>query len=165
MSIKCFVLVSVLALFLGTSALAEPILTLPLDDVKNLGTTIRSDATVRAEGRAAVRITTQWPTTICLGVIPHVGVDNSKLIFQAQVKSQELQGTAFLEMWCRVAGAQYFSRGMDSVVTGNMDWKTLETPFVLQAGQKAETVTLNIVINGKGTVWVDDVRIRKTDLE
>lgn len=86
MSIKLFVLASVLALFLGTSALAELILTLPLDDVKNLGTTIHSDATIRAEGRAAARITTQWPTTICLGVIPHVGVDNSKLIFQAQVK-------------------------------------------------------------------------------
>jgi hypothetical protein len=86
-------------------------------------------------------------------------VDNSRLLYQARVKSQDLQGAAFLEMWCLVGGSDYFSRGMDSVVTGTMDWKKLETPFILQSGQWAEEVTLNIVVNGKGTVWIDDVRL------
>ena len=60
-------------------------------------------------------------------------------------------------MWCEVGGGRYFSRGMNSKVAGTMDWLILQTPFFLQAGQKVNRVTLNIVINGKGTVWVDDV--------
>jgi hypothetical protein len=45
-----------------------------------------------------------------------------------------------------------------------MDWSTLQTPFFLQPGQSAKMVTLNIVINGKGTVWVDDVHLLKEPL-
>ena len=81
------------------------------------------------------------------------------------VKSEKLEGTAYLEMWCHVGGGQYFSRGMNSVVTGTMDWTTLHTPFFLQPGQRAQKATLNIVINGKGTVWVDEVALSKAPLK
>ena len=37
--------------------------------------------------------------------------------------------------------------------------------FARNAGQKAEKVTLNIVINGKGTVWVDDLILLKEPLK
>ena len=60
-----------------------------------------------------------------------------------------------------VGGGRYFSRGMNSVVAGTMDWQTLQTMFILQAEQKAKRVLLNIVINGQGTVWVDDVVLLK----
>jgi len=75
-----------------------------------------------------------------------------------------LEGTAFLEMWCHVGGGQYFSRGMNSFVSGTSEWKKLETPFFLQAGQKAEKAILGIVINGKGTVWIDEIRLSKEPL-
>ena len=54
---------------------------------------------------------------------------------------------------------------MESVVSGTTDWKTLQTPFFLKEGQRATKVTLNIVINGKGTVWVDDVKLLKEPLK
>ena len=64
------------------------------------------------------------------------------------------------------SGLDFWSRcGMNSVATATTDWKKLETPFFLQPGQKAEKVTINIVINGKGTVWVDDVRLLKAPLK
>jgi len=68
-------------------------------------------------------------------------------------------------MWCQVAGKQYFSRGLDSVVSGSSGWTTLETPFLLAAGQTVEKVILNIVVNGKGTVWVDDVTLFRESLQ
>jgi hypothetical protein len=68
-------------------------------------------------------------------------------------------------MWCHIGGGQYFSRGMNSVITGTTDWKKLETPFILQPGQKAEKVTLNIVVNGKGKLWIDDIRLLKEPLK
>ncbi len=138
---------------------------LALDDAASLGTTIATDPAVKQEGNGSVRISTAWPTTICLGEVPDLDVENAQLIYQARVRSEELEGTAFLEMWAHVGGGQFFSRGMNSLVTNTMDWKTLQTPFFLQPGQRAKKATLNIVINGKGTVWVDDVRLLKKPLE
>jgi hypothetical protein len=91
-------------------------------------------------------------------------VEGATLVYKAKVKS-DLDGTAFLEMWVNVAGGQYFSRGMNDTVSQKTNWKTIQTPFVFQKGQKPEKVTLNLVINGKGTVWIDDVVLSKERLK
>jgi hypothetical protein len=111
-----------------------------------------------------VRISTLGPTTICLAEVSKLNVENAKLVYQAKVRSEALEGTALLEMWCHVGGGQYFSRGMNSFVSGTSEWKKLETPFFLQAGQKAEKAIMGIVINGKGTVWIDEIRLSKEPL-
>ena len=157
----CFLLL----FLLNPLARGNELMKLDLDDASSLGTTVSGDPTVKQEGNGSIKITTLWPTTICLGEVEGLNVENGQLIYRAQVKSEKLEGTAFLEMWCHVGGGQYFSRGMNSVVTGTMDWKTLQTPFFLQPGQKTKKATLNIVINGKGTVWVDDVRLLKEPLK
>jgi hypothetical protein len=64
-------------------------------------------------------------------------------------------------MWAHVDGGQYFSRGMNDAVQGTSDWKTIQTPFLFEKGQKPGKVTLNIVINGTGTVWVDDIGLSR----
>lgn len=146
-------------------AQADELRKLSLDDASSLGTTVSTDLTTKQEGNGSIRISTVWPTTICLGEVQDLNVENARLIYRARVKSETLEGTAFLEMWCQVGGGRYFSRGMNSVVSGTMDWKTLQTPFLLQPGQNAKKATLNIVINGKGTVWVDDVHLVKEALK
>ena len=155
---------SVLLLSLIPPAAASDLGKLSLDDAAALGTTISTDLEVKQEGAGAIRISTAWPTIISLGEVD-LALENARVIYQAKVKSAGLEGTAFLEMWCHVAGGQYFSRGMNSVVTDTMDWKTLRTPFILQPGQRATKATLNLVINGTGTVWVDDVRLLEEPLQ
>ena len=155
----------VLVLFiLIPSAGGQELQRLPLDSISSLGTTVSTDLAVKKEGKGSIKISTEGPTNICLGVVQPLNVENARLIYQARVKSEQLEGTAFLEMWCEVGGGRYFSRGMNSTVAGTMDWQTLQTPFFLQAGQKAKRVTLHIVVNGKGTVWVDDVVLFKKPL-
>ncbi len=44
-------------------------------------------------------------------------------------------------------------------------WKVIETPFFLKAGERTEKVTLNLVINGTGTVWVDDIVLSREPLK
>lgn len=154
-----------LLLLLMPSAQGNELRNLTLDNASTLGTTVSTDVTVKHEGNGSIRISTLWPTTICLGEVKGLDVENAKLVYRAKVKSEKLEGNAFLEMWCHVGGGQYFSRGMNSAVTGSMDWKTLQTPFFLQPGQKVNKATLNIVINGKGTVWVDDVHLLKKPLK
>lgn len=137
---------------------------LNLDELSSLGLTLSNDSEVKTEGTASLRITTSWPTTICLGEVSGLDIDNVKLLYQASVKS-EMSGQAYLEMWVHTGDGQYFSRGQNDMVTEKTDWKKIQTPFFLQKGQKAMKVTLNLVVNGKGTIWVDDISLRSEPLQ
>ncbi len=151
-------------LSLAGQADAQDLKKLSLDDASALGLKIETDAGVKAEGKASVKITTLWPTNVCLGEVAGLDVEGASLVYRARVRS-DLDGSAFLEMWVHVGGGQYFSRGLDNPIQGKSDWKTLRTPFHFQKGQKPEKVTLNLVVNGKGTVWVDDVVLSKEPLK
>ena len=164
-AIQVLAAISLLFFLLNTPAQASELSKLNLDDTSLLGTTVSADSTVKQEGNGSIKISTVWPTTICLGEVQELNVENAEIIYRAKVKSERLEGNVFLEICCHVGGGQYFSRGLNSVASGTMDWRTLQTAFFLQPGQIAEKATLNIVINGKGTVWVDDVLLLKEPLK
>ena len=151
----------IIALTLSASLCrAEVLKKLGLDDASSATPRIEVDTQEKVEGQSSLKITTQWPTTICLGEIVAPSIDNGKLVYSAKVKTA-LVGSALLEMWVQVGGGRYFSRNMDDAVSQNTDWKTIKTPFIFQKGQKPEKVTLNLVINGTGTVWIDDIILSK----
>jgi len=143
---------------------AEEIKRMSLDDAAALGTTIQTDLAEKTEGRGSVRITTRHPTTVCIGEVEGLDVENARLVYAAAVKS-DLAGSAYLEMWAFVGQGQYFSKGLTDPIEGKSDWKTLQTPFLFKKGQRPKKVTLNLVINGRGTVWIDEVRLHKKALD
>ena len=160
---KDFVVVA--ALVLATViARAEDLKKMSLDDPSSASPKIEADTKVKVEGASSLKITTQWPTTVCLGEVAGPDIENAILVYSAKVKT-ELDGATFLEMWVHVGGGQFFSKGMNAVASQKTDWKTIKTPFTFQKGQKPEKVTLNLVINGKGTVWIDDVVLSKEPLK
>jgi len=148
----------------GRPASGQELRRLSLDDAAAIGLKLRTDTAVKVEGAASLRIETPWPTSVCLGEVSGVDVEAAQLLFRARVRTA-LEGDAFLEMWVHVAGGQYFSRGMNDTVKGKSDWKAIQTPFNFQKGQKPDKVTLNLIVNGKGTVWVDDVVLTKAPLK
>ncbi len=153
-----------LLILICSQTMAAEIKKLPLDDASSIGLKIQTDTSVKAEGKGSIKITTSWPTTICLGEVNGLDIEDAKLIYAAKVKS-DIDGTVFLEMWAHVAGGQYFSKGMNDVVQGKSDWKTIRTPFLFQKGQRPTKVTLNVVINGIGTVWIDDIVLSREPLK
>ena len=155
---------AITCLWASTPVSASEVLTLNLDSSDALGTIVSVDQNVKFEGKGSIRVSTKWPTTICLGQISGLNIENTRLVYQARVKSEDLEGDAFLEMWCKVGSGQYFSRGLTSTISGTKDWQTIRTAFILNKGQKAQTVTLNLVINGLGTVWVDDIQLAEKSL-
>jgi hypothetical protein len=151
-------LVILIAFFTTIIAQADDLKNLSLDDPSVTSPKIEADNRVKVEGKSSLKITTQWPTTVSLGEVSGLDIENVKLIYSASVKTELAEkGTAFLELWAHIGEDQFFSRGMNDAVSGKSDWKTIHTPFIFQQGQKPEKVTLNLVINGKGTVWIDDV--------
>jgi hypothetical protein len=69
-------------------------------------------------------------------------------------------------MWSRFPGkGEFFSRGLETPLTGTTTWTSEETPFFLKKGENPDNVKLNLVINGKGMAWIDDIRLLKSPLQ
>jgi hypothetical protein len=105
------------------------------------------------------------PQTIRLFEVPDPGVDQCMLVYRAKLKTEGLEGQAYLEMWCRFPGkGEFFSRGLQNTVTGSNNWASYETPFFLKKGQKPDLVKLNLVVKGTGKIWIKDVELLRAPL-
>jgi serine/threonine protein kinase/tetratricopeptide (TPR) repeat protein len=92
---------------------------------------------------------------------PDIG--HCTILYRAKLKTENLVGRAYLEMWCRAPiGVEAFSKGLSCTVSGTTDWASYEIPFVFQKGESADLVKLNVVIEGKGTLWIKDVELLKS---
>ncbi len=156
--------------FMGTGCSSQPEDTVtelkryPLDSLDGLitKTDVVIDKTVSSDGNGSLRITANQPQTIRLFETGDVDAENGRLTYQARIRTEGFDGKAYLEMWCQFTGrGEFFSRGLASPVSGTSDWSTQETPFFLQKNQNPDNVKLNLVIEGKGTVWIDDIRLFK----
>ena len=136
----------------------------PLDSLEGVRATsgVSFDPKTSADGKGSLRVDAREPMTVPLFEANDVSVENATLIYQASLQSENLDGKAFLEMWVRIPGkGEFFSRGLDRPITGTMSWMTVATPFFLQAGQKPDLIRLNLVVQGKGRVWIDDVHLMR----
>jgi hypothetical protein len=124
---------------------------------------VELDKTISSDGHGSLKITADGPTVVRLFETGPITAENAPLIYQAKLRTEALAGQAYLEMWCRLPGVgEFFSRGLNNTLTGTADWTTVETPFFLKPGQgRPDNVRLNLVITGKGTVWIDDIRLLK----
>ena len=128
-------------------------------------TGVSFDPKVSSDGKGSVRVDSTEPLIVPLFEVTDVSIENAVLIYQASLQSENLNGKAFLEMWVRIPGrGEFFSRGLDRPVTGNMSWMTVATPFFLQTGQKPDLIRLNLVVQGKGRVWIDDIHLMRAPL-
>jgi hypothetical protein len=113
----------------------------------------------------SLRIEAAKPITIRLFETGGINIENARLLYQAKVRTENVQGKVFLEMWCSFPGkGEFFSKGLMNPLTGTVDWTTLETPFLLKGGENPDNIKLNLVIDGQGTVWIDDIRLLKAPL-
>lgn len=140
----------------------------PLDSADGVITQsgVMFDRENSSDGRGSLKITAQEPTVVRIFETGDIDIENARLIYQAKVRTEGVEGQAYLEMWCSFSGkGEFFSRGLHSPLSGTTNWTTQETPFFLQRGENPDNVKLNLVINGKGTVWIDDIRLLKGPLK
>lgn len=137
---------------------------LPVDDLNGIIAQpgIQLDKTISSDGNGSIKIETAGPVVIQLYNINDVHVDDTQLIYEAKIKSENVNGQAYLEMWCVFKDkGEYFSRGFDSAIAGTTDWQTIKTVFLLRKNEMPEQIKLNVVVNGVGTIWIDDIRLAK----
>lgn len=138
-----------------------------LDDLQGLITQsgVSIDKAISSDGNGSLRIEAKQAITIHLFETGDIDIENARLIYQAKVRIENLEGQAYLEMWCHFPEkGEFFSKGLTNPISGTTEWTTLETPFLLKQGENPDNVKLNLVITGKGTVWIDDIRVLKGTL-
>ena len=103
--------------------------------------------------------------TIRLFEVQEPQAEQCLITYRAKLKTDGLAGRAFLEMWCRLPGrGEFFSKGLNQVAQGTTDWASYEIPFYLKKGQRPELIKLNLVVEGRGKVWLRDVELLKTPM-
>jgi len=124
------------------------------------------DREINSDGGGSLQITTDVPVTVRLYETGDLDIDNARLIYQARLRTEDVNGQVFLEMWCHFPGkGEFFSRGLQAPLSGTNEWSSQETAFFLQKGENPDNVKVNLVINGRGTVWIDDIRLLKAPLQ
>jgi len=123
------------------------------------------DTEITSDGNGSLRITASEPTTVRLYETGDMDIEDARLIYQAKLRTRDVEGQAYLEMLCHFPGkGEFFSRALQSPLSGTNDWSTQQTPFFLKKGENPDNVKLNLVIDGTGTVWIDDIRLLKAPL-
>jgi hypothetical protein len=91
---------------------------------------------------------------------PLENANNTMLFYQAKVKTEALNGRAYLELWCSIPGkGEFFSRGFDLTIWGTNKWTSMQIPFRNDSGVNPDNIKLNLVVEGTGTVWIDDIQV------
>lgn len=139
----------------------------PLDSMEGVRATtgVQFDPAVSSDGKGSLRIEATQPMTVPLFEVTGLDLDDAALLYQASLQSEKLDGKAYLELWLRFPGkGEFFSRGLDRPVTGSMSWMTATIPFFLKAGEKPDLIRVNLVVEGRGRVWIDDIRLLRAPL-
>jgi hypothetical protein len=104
--------------------------------------------------------------TVRLFEVHSADVEQCMLTYRVKLKTQDFSGRAYLEMWCRLPGrGEFFSKGLQHPVTGTNDWASYEIPFFLKKGQRPDLIKLNIVVEGKGELWMKEAELLQTPLK
>jgi hypothetical protein len=165
-----FACICIVLVFIACSGASEPLTELsrfPLDSLEGviMNGGIRLDKTISSDGNGSLKFEAKKPEVIPLFRLQDIDIENARLIYQARLRTENVEGQVYLEMWCHFYGkGEFFSRDLQTPLRGTVDWTTEETSFFLKKGENPDSVSLNLVINGKGTVWIDDIRLLKGPL-
>lgn len=126
---------------------------------------VEIDKGISSDGNGSLKITATKPTVVRLFELKDLEIENARLIYQAKLRTEKVTGKIYLEMWCHFPGkGGFFSRGLQSPLTGTTNWVTEEIHFLIRKGDKPDHLKLNLVIDGKGKIWIDDIRLIKGPL-
>ncbi|MBI4443138.1 MAG: hypothetical protein HY649_07155 [Acidobacteria bacterium] len=111
------------------------------------------------------RIQSKEERVVRLFEVSNPGVEQCILTYRVQMRTENLEKGAYLEMWCQFPGrGEFFSKGLHHRVKGTVDWASYETPFYLRKRQRPDRIKLNVVMEGGGTLWLRHVELLQTPL-
>ena len=170
MNIKALVFCLCAAMIMAAAGCAPPpaevteLRHYPVDSMEGIITQsgVEFDEEISFDSNGSLRITATEPTTVRLFETGDLDVENASLTYVARIRTEDVEGKVYLEMWCSFPGeGEFFSRGLETPLTGTNNWTSEQILFFLKKGENPDNVKLNLVIDGTGTVWIDTIRLFK----
>jgi hypothetical protein len=86
-----------------------------------------------------------------------------QISYQARLRTQDLLGEARIELGVRIAGGATYQAVPDMPpLEGSTDWVMQEANFFAGHGEKPDGIFLMLGVKGKGTVWIDHLKVLAT---
>jgi len=145
----------------------------PISNIEEIitrsGVSIDNDMT--SDGNGALFVDATSPVTVELFELDHENFKNKRLTFKAQMRSEDLKSTedtrgiSYIELIAAFPdGEELMSRGPRVPVSGTTDWRLADTVLYLDSGHSPDSVKLNLVVEGQGKVWLDDINLEAIPL-
>ncbi len=161
--------VAALVVWMGCSKKVEPPKEIQffncdtLDGVLTEGVAV-VDTQNPAEGTGSLKIASAQPVTLPLFEIKLPG-DGAKFTLQYKMKVKDYSGDAYGQMDFNYgSGGKQSPNNYPSAMGGTSDWQQREISYTVQRGQKVSSIVFSLILNGSGTVWVDDVHLIRAPL-
>lgn len=124
----------------------------------------RIDRAVSSDGSGSLRIDATRKQLVDLYRVWGDEEDLSfrRLVYEADVRTEGVKGDVFLVMQAgitSVPGGSVSIVGREAAIRGTNDWTTLQASAGNPGGSRLLETTLQLHIDGPGTVWIDDVRL------
>jgi len=121
---------------------------------------VELDAHISHDGQGSWRITADDPRVVKLVELTNVNLTQPQLRSTAWVRTDQGTGYVYFELRCRFANnREVFARTLGQSLSSPPKWKRMNTQLLFKQTETPTTIELNLVINGQGTVWVDDVHL------
>jgi len=124
------------------------------------------DRDVSSDGNGSLLVETDSPVSAVLFRLDGSGMEHARAAYKAMLRTENLapadgsRGIAYLELKVVYPGGkEVVSRGPAVPPTGTTGWTPAETVVYADKGVAPESVTLAVVVDGKGKVWIDDVML------
>jgi len=152
----------------GGTGRGKVIRKIPVDSSADVITkqNVSTDSGVSRDGRGSLKIDVKGNQNVALFRLGDIDIDEAYLVYEAAIRTEDLEGEAFLEMKCYFQSrGEFFSRDFENALSGTNDWTERSTSFRFRKGERPDAVELGIYVSGRGTVWIDDIKLLKRPLQ
>ena len=113
-----FVLIAFLFMLVACSKSSKHVVELkrfPIDSMEGIITRggVRIDKDISSDGNGSLIITSTKPTVMRLFELGDLDIENARLIYQARLRTYNVEGKVYLEMLCHFPGKGEFSLPQD----------------------------------------------------
>lgn len=113
-----------------------------------------------------LRVQADAKETIRVWEFPIKTQDACQFECRFDLRSADLAGDVYPEMWCRVSGmGEAFSKGLHYRLSGDNDWVSCSLPFYLKPNEFIENVRFQLVFSAAGEAAVRHVEFYQTPLQ
>ena len=145
----------------------------PLDSLNEIITQsgVQIDRKMSSDNQGSIYINASEPRTIELIELNNENLKNKRLTFKAQMRSEDLKasgdvrGISYIELAAKFPdGEELVSRGPRIPIKGTTDWRVVDTVLYIDNNDSPESLKLNLVVEGVGSVWIDSVELEAIPL-